>query len=706
MSRSRSVFVGLLIIILLPGTFACIAVSTSAASADGAPPPSQAPLQASSPPAQASSSPAVEPNVVPSMPQAAPGPAITSRAASGATAWFTTQNGQTVGDVPPRTSDIPRLVLHRNGALTAPDERTLIVEVTGIEVPPPGVTVTLRVETQHGDPDLRDGSDSRIPVWRESQWIANTSGSTQMGVTAVFVLAFDVTVTVGSETIPTPTDYFRYDVTVINAGFATHTLSADHAFLMESQWVAPLPQVQEVSDGAAPDELIVYYCDMFPFQGNAYDVTTRLPRAAVSAYVQTELVPRMIEAFRVQTDEWGFPWYDAWISCRPGKGEDTERLSVALSDGQTWFHGSAPSSGHSGISINVAGGEHARYDTLTDGIMSTFYHELFHSHQRNIHLEGGGNGDMDGEQDAWQLFSEGTAAMVPSVGQPGVQFASAARSYPFDANGFVGGGGSAEGLNRSYAEIYPYYAAVYWRFLYEQCGGMKGGTENPAAGMAVIRRALTALYSGDVVDISASTDLVRAMPGIMDRALAGSACPFQTYAESLTAFARAIYTLRLEDGRCTTPGTPDGCGFYDPNNQYLYPPVSTITYAGVDQQLAGEIKSSFGIDFVDVVLDPAAAGHPLTLEFYGAPGAGATFNVQLWQLVESGPGARPRRLPGQTVPEVLTATNVDGHLSTVIPAIDTTATNRLGLIITRVDPRESSDPIGAYTIALRAEVGQ
>jgi hypothetical protein len=58
-----------------------------------------------------------------------------------------TRNGQMVEDAPPQTLDLPHLVFHRNGGLTAPDERTLIVEVTGIEVPPTGVTVTLQVET-------------------------------------------------------------------------------------------------------------------------------------------------------------------------------------------------------------------------------------------------------------------------------------------------------------------------------------------------------------------------------------------------------------------------------------------------------------------------------------------------------------------------------------------------------------------------------
>ena len=109
------------------------------------------------------------------------------------------------------------------------------------------------------------------------------------------------------------------------------------------------------------------------------------------------------------------------------------------------------------------------------------------------------------------------------------------------------------------------------------------------------------------------------------------------------------------------------------------------------------------MDFVDVVLDPATDGQPLTLEFYGAPGADAEFRLQLWRLLDPGDGTRLRRVPAQTMaPDVLTSADADGHLVTVIPAIDTAAYNRLGLIITRVDARESSDPVGAYTIVLRA----
>jgi hypothetical protein len=713
MHKSRSVVTGLLVIILFLNASGPMAASGSGGGAG---------LLFRTP----------EPS---GLAQAVSVPTATLRAASGAAITFVTQNGQTVGEVPPQALELPHLVLDRNGTLTESDERTLIVEVIGIDVPPDGVTVTLKVESQHGDPDLGGGSDNRIPVWDESQRIANTLGVTHTGVTAVFVHEFDATVISGTERMPTPTDYFRYDITVLGTNHSVanplHAFSEDYAFLMENQWIAPLPEVQEESAGAAPDELIVYYCDMFPFQKSIHDPTTWLPRRDVTAYVGSELVPQMVEAFRIQTDEWGFTWYHAWTSYRSGK--DAERLSVALADGQTWFHGEAPSRGNSRMSIKVKGGDNARYDTLTDGLMSTFHHELFHNLQRNINLHNGGSGDVGGAEGAWQFFSEGTAVLASSVGQPAVQFAptSALRAFMAHARNFVRGDGTVGDLNRSYERMSPYHAAIYWRFLYEQCGGMKDGVEDSGAGMEVIRRALTELYSGkaigvaqklprilsrifpakstklkmdDSIDISSSTDLIGTVPEIMDRALEGSSCPFKTYEDSLVAFAGAIYGLQLDGGRCIEPGTPAGCGLYDPHHLYHGPSRNTITFAGADQEYQEGIGSSFGVDFVEVILDPAADGQPLTLEFFGAPGAGAEFDVQLWKLLDPGGGARPQRIPTPTIaPESLTRVNADGRQFYVVPAIDTSVHNRLGLIITRLDAKENSDPIGEYTVVLRPD---
>jgi hypothetical protein len=185
----------------------------------------------------------------------------------------------------------------------------------------------------------------------------------------------------------------------------------------------------------------------------------------------------------------------------------------------------------------------------------------------------------------------------------------------------------------------------------------------------------------------------------MDRALAGSSCPFQTHGESLVAFARAIYGLQVDGGRCAAPGTPAGCGFYDPYRQYVAPPVSTIAFAGADQAYRDGIRSSFGIDFVDVTLDPATAGRPLTLEFVAMSGPGVEFGVQVVPLADSGEGSAALHIPGDTAATEVLRVAADGPRLYLIPAV----CNRLGLIITRLDAGEASDSLGEYAIVLRAQ---
>jgi hypothetical protein len=584
------------------------------------------------------------------------------------------------------------------------------------------VTVTLTVETQHGDPDrvAEDASarareprlpfivhrpERRIPVWREARWIANSSGVTQNNITVTFEHTFDETVISGTREITTPTDYFRYDVAVAgppapadSIGSPALQLMGNHAFLLENQWIAPLPPVEEAVVGAAPDEFIVYYADMFPFRRDPRDPTTWLRREDVPDYVHSQFVPRMVEAFRVQTDEWGFPWYDAWTSYR--SGPDAERLSVALTDGRTWFHGRAPVRGHSGISINVTGGDNGAYETLTDGVMSSFHHELFHNLQRNISRNEGNTETVAGVDNLWGFFSEGTAVLASSVGQPNPQFASTSRAYIARANNYIGAYGPTSDLNTSYQDLFPYNAAIYWRFLYEQCGRATDGSLDPAAGMDIVRRTLTILYSGEIADVATSVDLVGALPRIMDRALADSTCPFDTHAESLAAFARDLYALRLEGGRCVAPGIPAGCGFYDPHHLYDAPPIDTVSYSGTQKVYDGEIPSSFGIDFVDVTVGDAPDGNPLTVAFHQPPGSAAEFTVQvrelkhlredatLWPAPTSGvvQGALMPRPPGD-------------ELSYVIP-VDKAEYDRLGLIVTRVDANEGLDPMGEYKIVV------
>jgi hypothetical protein len=172
------------------------------------------------------------------------------------------------------------------------------------------------------------------------------------------------------------------------------------------------------------------------------------------------------------------------------------------------------------------------------------------------------------------------------VAQSEIQFAvsSAHRAYISNANGFLGSEMIPGDIGKDFSEINPTHAALYWRFLYEQCGGMSAGEENPNAGMRIIRRALISLYqitegpalSKEKKEASADATLQDWLPQIMDLALKESACPFKTYANSLAAFAQAVDSLRFEKGRCLSPGLPEGCSLYDPNALYNHPPADTL----------------------------------------------------------------------------------------------------------------------------------
>jgi len=650
------------------------------------------------------------------LPDDAGAPTVTVRAASGATIGFTTQNGQTIDDVPPQTLELPHLVLYRNGDLTPPEERTLILTASDLVLPSSWVTVTLTLETYHSDPDSGGSSENRITVWRESRRLVNSSDLDEIDGTIIFEHEFGATFETGTERIATPTDYFRYDLTVEGQESTSvfgrvPALSQDFAFLLENQWRQSLVSEQMAAGKAALEGLAVYYCDMFVFQRDLNDPASRLRRGEIPSYVQRELGPAMLEAFRIQTEEWGFGWQEAWTSHRAEDGK--ERLSVALSDGEIWFHGEAPTRGHSGISLNTKGGASRNYETLTDGLLSTFHHELFHNLQVGLVHGIAGHGDVDGKDDTERFFSEGTAVLAESVARAGTEFAqtSGPRTYISHANGFIGPTDADGELNASYAGMSPYRAGIYWRFLYEQCGGMKNGTEDPGAGMRLIRQVLEALYARAVVHRSPSTALEYTVPAVMDQVLEGPAaesCPFQTFRESLQRFAWAIYQLRLADGRCSAPGVPTGCGFYDPNHLYVSPPASTIIYSGErivfsasDQAYPRGIRSSFGIDFVEVKSDPGAQGQALAIEFSGDPQGVADFGVEIWGLIDDGIPYRAETALARVVPSVhFPATAVGRRLIFEIPEIDVGQANKLVFILTRLDSEEDADPVGAYTIVL------
>lgn len=625
---------------------------------------------------------------------------VSLKAANNATILFKVENGKKVAGSASRERKIPHLILTRNGVLTPNMERTLRFSLEKLSVPTSGLYARLTIETQHADPDLGGKPSQRIQFWRETNFIpysAERLGSVD------FSVVFQEFIKYQKKSIQTPTDYYTYRLTLLDPqGNTLQEISEEYGFLMENQWRVPLPKVLEASPGAAPDKLLIYYYDMIPFQSNLRDPETRIPRQAVGKYIQTELIPAMVDAFKTQTDGWGFPWYAEWSNYRTE--EDPKTLSVALGD-ETWFHGAAPTLGYSTISIRVDG-SYPEYSTITDGIMSVFHHELFHNQQRNIKLHFGNKGNLAGNNEAWQLFTEGTAVLASSVGQPTVQFdpITRTRSYLKRANAFLGSEGVVAGdLNRNYPDI-PYHFAIYWRFLYESCGGTKNEIEDPAAGMQVIRHVLESLYKGEIVNINTSTNVIEALPGIIDTALqATPTCAFHSYEESLIHFARAIYLLRLEDGRCPTSHPSTACGFYDPHQLYSIPPAEAhLIQADSTSEINGAISTSYGIDLIELTVDPSAQGKNLKLIFTDISIPKDEFNVELWKVKTLQYGSESEEYSAQRG-EPTSMRTEDGSLTMEIDHLDPNEFSSLGLIITSLDDFEKTDASGKYRIQILVE---
>jgi hypothetical protein len=319
------------------------------------------------------------------------------------------------------------------------------------------------------------------------------------------------------------------------------------------------------------------------------------------------------------------------------------------------------------------------YDSLGDAYRAVFAHEFFHLAQQNVVLSAGCTANR------WRnLFIEAQGKFVPSVQHPEMELMPnhndpVESEYAGAANRFL-----ALRLNSSYRDLEAdgtnqYDLALYWRFLYEQSNDM-----------GIIRAAL------EEMACHSDPDIVRGIKPVMDRAFQRSGGPFRTFEESLVAFARANYALRLENGRCAAPNLAECDGFYyDPKGMYVDPPLEAeLVYDGTPLTYSGAIPSSFGMDFIEVQLDPAVHNQPLTVKIQGE-GAVARYNIQIWQL---GSGAtRPWAVKPQ--PQSVPQEGDGAHVYT-IPRLDTTGYQRLALIITRLDADETADPVGSYRITV------
>ena len=320
--------------------------------------------------------------------------------------------------------------------------------------------------------------------------------------------------------------------------------------------------------------------------------------------------------------------------------------------------------------------------------------------QRNVGLSAGCSLEQ------WNnVFIEAQGEFAPSVQYPELEILNdhlvgPSSPYRSAARRFL-----AHGLNASYREleqatVHRYDAALYWRFLYEQFGNM-----------GIIRAALEEMACQYNPDIEAG------LAKVMDAAIARFDGPFLTYEESLVAFARANYGLRLQNGRCTAKGAagcdPAGAGhlYYDPQETYKAPALKAeLPYNGRPMAHQGAIPSVYGMDFVEVRLSRQLHGQSLQIAVEGE----GRFSVQLWKLgggaiggaltlaAEGGNrGAKLRALTPR--PTTVEASDTGVH-TLLIPQLDTMTCERVALIIVRLGPA-SSEASGGYTVTLSAGSG-
>jgi hypothetical protein len=448
----------------------------------------------------------------------------------------------------------------------------------------------------------------------------------------------------------------------------------------------------------------VSYAALFPFVRGQEDIGERLPPAAVPDLIEQQFVPTIVETWHTQFNAWGFgpihPDWDAdkvveiYITYSPfalfgGTGIYTISRHPDGSpypERRLWWFSSSPA--------------YDAYDSLENGYQAVFAHEFFHLVQWNALLSAGCSTHR------WSnLFIEAQGKFVPSVQYPemeilGEHIAGVGSNYQSAARHFL-----AHSLNVPLGDLeadtaHRYDWALYWRFLYEQFGGM-----------GIVRAALEEMACRYDPDVEA------ALPAVMDAAMARSDGPFQTFEQSLIAFAEANYALRLdpESGRCATENLAE-CGnrYYDPNHTYKAPPLEDeLRYSGSPVTYDGSVPATFGTDLIEVRLDRDLDGRPLRITFRGE----GRFSVQIWTLdgeanasvggvaLASDTGDGGGQIRALTpYPEAMAKDDGNLYIES-FPHLDTQKCDGLALIVVRLDTDTGMDATGNYIVTLDSTSG-
>jgi hypothetical protein len=574
----------------------------------------------------------------------------------------------------PEPFELPLLYLNQQRRATAMWERTLTVQLSGIVG---GRSVEIEIVSRHENPVTQKPHRESLRFL-----LPNRPCNVSAPCTVRWVL----------DAATTPSDFYRL------------TLRDDSGSLL---WENPDPERPDFvaldtwEIGIEDYAVRVTYGVLFPFARGVGSFDDRLAPDAVHAFIAEQFGPIIVETWMTQFETWGFgPVHPDWDADQVVQVFFTS-LPYALYDGSgtytvsTYADGSPYPERRIWLLSNQKILE--RYDSLANGFRIVFAHEFFHLVQWNVSLLAGC------PTKKWRnVFIEAQATFASSAQYPELELsqdhlASAKSQYSATAQRFL-----ERRLKTSYATLEAeatdvYDAALYWRFLYEQYGGMD-----------VVRAALEEAACWPVDDLPASLDEV------MDAALSrvdGAMGPLrpaqdELFEESMVAFAQANYALRLENGRCTAGGLR-GCEgkYYDPHSMYATPlPEARLRYRGTALAYDGSIPASYGSDLIEMSLAPDLHRSSVTITFYSK---GGRFGVYAWKLYEDGNGPRdPAR--GKTGVWALTPhpEALPGDCSTVchyaIPHLDAAQYDRLALIVVRLDAHEEEDPAGAYQLIVGA----
>lgn len=564
--------------------------------------------------------------------------------------------------------ELPLLYLHREREAAAHTERTLAIDISGLEG---GAEVELEAASRHVN--VATGEPHRETVRASLPDRPCTAGDP-----CTVRWTFDAR-------------------TMLSDLYTLRVKNGDGTLL----WENPHPDRPDFAAldtwdvGIDGHTVRVTYAALFPFGRGQQNLDDRLPPAAVSDFIERQFIPMVVETWHTQFHDWGFaPIHPDWdadkvveinITYPPfallgGTGIYTASYNPDGSpypERRLWWFSSSPA--------------YDAYDSLGNGYRAVFAHEFYHMVQWNSLLSAGCS------MRTWNnLFIEAQGKFAPSVQYPeleilGEHIAGVSSEYQSAARHFF-----AHSLNASYHDLeadtaHRYDWAPYWRFVYEQYGSMD-----------IVRAALEEMACQYDPDIEA------ALPPVMDAAMARVDGPFGTFEESLVTFAEANYALRLEGGRCATQNLAE-CEhkYYDPNRTYKSPPLEAeLRYSGDPLTHNGSIPASFGMDYVEVDLDRELDGQPLRIAFHGE----GRFSVQVWEL---GGGANARTValasdtggragqPRALTPHPRALGEDDGGLHVEwIPHLDTARCDRLALVIVRLDANEGPSSTGSYTITL------